>query len=418
MLGFTLLTAVLGSNANQRADEMLHISGGKFACRIDLPEWKRFYESYWACRSYASSCDILNLREDLYALVLTNHSRVLECNVGVIAGYALIGQTAVHAQDVSLAYRSYQMAMVFIYTLRTKQRIPIQQELLWRVSTDDIISKIQALRMHFNYATESPIVHVSTNNERIGLVSICAYPDNHPLILKDITPVNRETYTSRHKYKAIVVKTHPFGLGSNVCIQHSKLALMHSLLESGLYDWLMWLDCDSIIVNQERKVSHIIERYSTADTHILMTEELLGLSSANWIIRNSEWSREFLKRAFHVANHELPYFGDQDAIISLAMGRGVLDSHFRIIPQGEINTYDALNAFYMGSRSYDVGDFLITFPQCKDVACNELFQTAFNASSDSAKSILNTPIEERSWTQLRVFGPGEVVAKLYQQYTK
>lgn len=412
-----LIQLVSLMTANERAEGAIRLSGGSCVCRTDLDIWENFQRSYWGCYRDHSACT--DLRQRLYATVLSNYTRVFECNVGTVAGYALIGEVSLQQGETELAYRSYQMAMVFIYTIRKRQRIPVQQEILWQVSTDAIVRSIQVLRQKLPLPPIPEAKISSPPASRIGLVSICAYPETHPLILKDISPINRQAYASKHGYEALVAKSHPFGDGSNVCIQHSKLALMASLLESGKYDWLMWMDCDSIIVNQEKRIEDVIVKYASPATEILITEELLGLSSANWIIRNSEWSLRFLRRAFEISNSEIPYFGDQDAIISLAIGDGVVKEHVTIIPQNEINTYDALNAFYMNSKSYDVqSDLLITFPQCHDVACNQLFQAAFDASLDSARNLFATPIENRTWAQLRVFGPSETVAKIYEQHMR
>lgn len=43
-----------------------------------------------------------------------------------------------------------------------------------------------------------------------------------------------------------------------------------------------------------------------------------------------------------------------------------LDSNAAIIPQFELNAYDALNALTMDCDAFVEGDLLVTFPQCKD----------------------------------------------------
>ena len=43
-----------------------------------------------------------------------------------------------------------------------------------------------------------------------------------------------------------------------------------------------------------------------------------------------------------------------------------LDRHAAIIPQFELNAYDALNALTMECDAFVEGDLLVTFPQCKD----------------------------------------------------
>ena len=241
------------------------------------------------------------------------------------------------------------------------------------------------------------------SNWRIGLVTICAYPEGHPLILQNFTPSNRYAYARRHGYEAIVHMEHPYGADSGMDIQHSKLALLADLLRTGLYDWLVWMDCDSVIVNGSKSIDSVIQKYATPEeTWLLISEELLGLSSANWIVGNSDWSVKFLDSAFRTCHNQLPLFGDQDALITGVLKNGSVDSHVTIIPQNEINSYDALNAYHMGCAAYGTGDFLVTFPQCKQAACNALFEEAFKAAETDGLPIA---IVHRTAAQLGVFGP-------------
>lgn len=152
---------------------------------------------------------------------------------------------------------------------------------------------------------------------------------------------------------------------------------------------------------------------------LLITEEGWGLSSANWLIRRSQWSIDFLERAFRLCHEEMPLYGDQDAMIHLLLNeravshdaRGdAVNPHASVIPQREINAYDALNAFYMEADEYADGDLLVTFPGCKDAsACNPLFRLA----AARGEGISSSEEEARSWPHIRLFGPPRVAAELY-----
>ena len=43
-----------------------------------------------------------------------------------------------------------------------------------------------------------------------------------------------------------------------------------------------------------------------------------------------------------------------------------IDRHAAVVPQFELNAYDALNALTMDCDAFVEGDLLVTFPQCKD----------------------------------------------------
>merc|ERR1712217_132026 len=70
-------------------------------------------------------------------------------------------------------------------------------------------------------------------------------------------------------------------------------------------------------------------------------------------------------------------------------GADPFDHHAVIIPQFELNAYDALNALTMDCDTFVEGDLLITFPQCKDAeGCNDLFNLASDYADDVDKPFL------------------------------
>eukprot|EP00397_Hematodinium_sp_SG-2012_P017765 GEMP01018176.1.p1 GENE.GEMP01018176.1~~GEMP01018176.1.p1 ORF type:complete len:275 (+),score=64.73 GEMP01018176.1:1042-1866(+) len=172
------------------------------------------------------------------------------------------------------------------------------------------------------------------------------------------------------------------------------------------------------------------------DKDLLITEEGWGLSSANWLIRRSAWSIEFLDHALQVAHTQQRLFGDQDAIIYLLMNSQVLsnvydltfvedpstldqlmdplDSHCVVIPVRELNAYDQLNAWTMSIDGYQIGDLLITFPQCKDpLSCNPLFRVAERFTDDPGELYAEQLEYGATWDYLRVFGPMETVKHIW-----
>merc|ERR1711953_992805 len=109
----------------------------------------------------------------------------------------------------------------------------------------------------------------------------------------------------------------------------------------------------------------------------------------------------------------MPLFGDQDCMIFLLFNRRALvdglredplDPHAVIIPQREINAYDALNAHHMRCDAYSDGDLLVTFPGCKDPRpCNPLFRLAAAHAVDNRS-------DEDATAAIRLFGPPSMAA--------
>ncbi|CAE7786446.1 ppdK [Symbiodinium sp. CCMP2456] len=525
------------------------VADDDLACAIETSEWKTYHAAYeTAARATAIEnsgerrAAAVGLAEQLLART-ANVTEVLSCNVGVVAGYyilaRLISPTAVDSLGFAggapegltgLAYRLLQLALVFIFTLRNANRIPEAPAKAWGVTEHHIIPAImqmrrghdQRLRREFrNLVPIAPSFRDPKLN--IAVVSICAYPEDHPLALPRLTPSNREAYAEHHGYSLRLHLEHPIIGAHGLGVQHAKLATVLAYLQSNQYDWVAWLDCDSIIMNMNRTLDSVIYQYAQyrqgrgpdkevapvcgegedaedldlltgkwldswvadefreegaiyisresdsdevqaeaqqighsggrlvdgrlemdfpggslqasivwkdvegsarqaeklrwdngavwihelekresqepcrepcrepgpgcngslldPEVNLLITEEGWGLSSANWIIRHSAWSMKFLHDALTAAHVELQLFGDQDAMILNLMNRQALeatqtgadaaeldpiDQHAAVVPQFELNAYDALNALTMDCDAFVEGDLLVTFPQCKD----------------------------------------------------
>jgi len=548
------------------ANRQLQAEVRQLACRVDRPEWRRYRDAYEAALQSRSSSARRALALELLDRT-GNVSDVLTCNVGVIAGYHLLAQLAGPEAEF-LQYRLLQLALIFIFTLRNANRIPELQASAWGTSERAIIPWIMHLRRLAEeraLRTRAARVPVSPQmrdeNLRIGVVSICAYPEDAPLALPRLTPKNREDYANRHAYEARVHMEPPVIGAHGLGIQHAKLATVLVYLESGEFDWVAWFDCDSLLMNMNKTLDSLIYQYAhgtSEDTakvvrpctavddvvgiwrdswapemsdaaveiqrlddygavratapqfgvaegfgrpgelemtfpgeaaplsaevrhsgdaqqlhwengavwerqdagsssgcrpacstpegcpppegvDLLITEEGWGLSSANWMIRRSAWSINFLHQALTVAHAEFQLFGDQDAIILLLMneqalraaaegeGGDPLDSHAAVVPQHELNAYDHLNALTMDVDGFAEGDLLVTFPQCSHAEeCNPLFELAASYSKAFSSGSAGDSIAGAWWqrstaaprwdgydphsgTSLRVFGPRTAV---------
>ncbi|CAL1157009.1 unnamed protein product [Cladocopium goreaui] len=215
----------------------------------------------------------------------SNISLILQCNVGVIAGYHLLARRYVAAGDDWRAYRLLQLALIYVFTLRNALRVPVDAARDWATRTDLIVSEIKILkerlqqeqqRRYLRLPHVDPSLRIETM--RIAVVSICAYPPEHPLVLRNITPENRRSYGRLHGYDVHVHYDHPMP-EKGVHIQHSKLQLVADYLRSGLYDWVAWFDCDSIITNLNRTLDSIIFKYARRDARFTSERKTTSNSS-------------------------------------------------------------------------------------------------------------------------------------------
>lgn len=201
----------------------------------------------------------------------------------------------------------------------------------------------------------------------------------------------RAAYCKRHGYvlldaNGLIDRTRPAAW--------SKLLAFESYFKSGQYDYLFYLDMDTLIMNPSIKLETLISA-ARADVgsaggdppDMIISEDMNGLNTGSFIMRNSEWSLWFLRtaweqeqlvgptaadgtphlfrweqRAFHYLTYSaqwqqagLPKFpGDIEGI----------RRHISVLPQCAFNSY-ILHPFdwhaVREDAQYAPGDFLIHF---------------------------------------------------------
>uniref|UniRef100_A0A0G4IDK1 Nucleotide-diphospho-sugar transferase domain-containing protein n=1 Tax=Chromera velia CCMP2878 TaxID=1169474 RepID=A0A0G4IDK1_9ALVE len=439
----------------------------RFACSTDSAVWMAYRERFDSFLSdFMNSEKEEGLRSALSFVLSPLRLRLVrECTVGVIGGLFLLakrgvergGQLAAGAGQggrykgggplewAQRAFRLLHLAQIFVFVLRNGNLIPEEEGSRWGgVTAESLLSLMQSLReviLQHRRQKAATIQKVSSDfryeGSRVGVVSVCAYDDRW--VLKNGGVANRNWYVAAHSgYEAVVLQDHPLGAGHrDVDIQHSKLALLARLLRSGRFDFVLWTDCDSVVMNREVTVDSIVRQAEILKgdggerVDFCISEEHWGLSSANFIVRNSEWSIEVLEKGYELLRTQMPLFGDQDALIFLLMSEAALSSEIRqggdsfeekaaVVPQESLNSYDSLNAALMGCRGYEDGDFIVTFPGCRSFqSCNPLFLRSYAESMGrQAVASLDRDQEEVDLafsydTQLRLLGPPDVALRYF-----
>jgi len=260
------------TKARVEAGEGVPFFDERLSCREDDGVWSAYRElvQYARLRIFGDGegAELARLLSATLAARTANLTEILQCNVGVIAGYHLLARRHIAESDDWKAYRLLQLALIYVFTLRNALQIPSEAAHDWATRTDQIVQEIKLLRARLGreqarrvaWLPDIPVDH-RVEGLRVAIVSICAYPRDHPLVLRTLTPENRKVYAERHGYSLHVHMKHPMP-GQDVHVQHAKLGLVASYLRMGIYDWVAWLDCDSIIMNLNRTLDSIIYRYA------------------------------------------------------------------------------------------------------------------------------------------------------------
>jgi hypothetical protein len=124
---------------------------------------------------------------------------------------------------------------------------------------------------------------------------VCDYSDpDHVLYgIEKVSKPNRERFAKLHGY-TLVFSTNSSSITGNRHPVWSAIALPLHLLEESpsRFDYVMWMDCDALFINYSVRIEDLISMHPDKD--LIISEDGRGLSGGNWIVRNSDWSRDFL----------------------------------------------------------------------------------------------------------------------------
>lgn len=130
--------------------------------------------------------------------------------------------------------------------------------------------------------------------------------------------LNKIEYCKKHGYdfiedESVYDKTKP--------IPWSKLLLIEKYLP--LYDYVVWMDSDMYIMNMDIRLESFIEKmaYSTNPTcgerDIMCGSDWKMLNTGTLFVKNSEFSKKFLRSVFEHTEYEVTGNWEQDAFIDL-----------------------------------------------------------------------------------------------------
>lgn len=188
---------------------------------------------------------------------------------------------------------------------------------------------------------------------------------------------NKQKYCKQHDYEFIISEEsldparHP---------AWSKILLLLQSMKSSSSEWFFWTDADSLVMNMAIPLEDLIdEKYN-----LIIAKDFNGINSGQFLIRNCEWSINFLQNVYaHTECINHPWWEQQAIILELAQKQDVKDAT-KIIPQRLMNSYPIEFAEKAMNINYQPGDFIIHFA---GVHGNEALKGYFDTYS---KQVLNS----------------------------
>ena len=123
---------------------------------------------------------------------------------------------------------------------------------------------------------------------RIAIVSVST-PDR--VAMYQPATNSKQCYALRHGY-TFVMDTNDATTSLNPWWR--KPTAIRKYLESGLYDWILFMDADTVITNHTVKLEWFLPAAPNANTSLVLTDHNVALNNGVFFIRNGEWSLRFL----------------------------------------------------------------------------------------------------------------------------
>ena len=190
---------------------------------------------------------------------------------------------------------------------------------------------------------------------------------------------SQEMHANRHGYPRITDET--------VFVQSrdatwSKIPLLQKYLPD--YEYVMWIDGDVLITNQERKIEEFIDLLEP-DKFLLIGRDFQGLNAGVFVMRNCPLALEFLADAWKREELARVLFHEQTAMTDL-LATPKYAGRAHIIPHRFINIINAYD-YRMDPRvHWTPGDFCIHFAGIKDPGVRMALQEAYMAGSSNDPS--------------------------------
>lgn len=137
----------------------------------------------------------------------------------------------------------------------------------------------------------------------------------------------------------------------------SKILILQSAIATNKYDWILWIDADALVVNDDIRIEDIIDRHRTSESLVLVSQDRNGLNAGVFLIKACQESHKLLQEVYdnvECLDHPLR---EQESLRRLLEESNRYGDAYKYIPKNEINSY--LHPYHTGG--YQPGDFIIHF---------------------------------------------------------
>ncbi|KAH9879100.1 hypothetical protein J1614_002535 [Plenodomus biglobosus] len=177
---------------------------------------------------------------------------------------------------------------------------------------------------------------------------------------------NKAHYARRHGYDFIM----EYESHTDRAVVFWKFNMAERLIKSGKYDWIWWVDFDTIITNTNIKLTDIIDealRNATNPHEVdyLFTHDCNGFNAGSFLVRGHERSLKFIHDSWAIhdqAKQKDINMSEQDSTVKLMKEDEVSASRVRVVPQWKLNAFPSeIACFDDSNQVWEHGMFILHF---------------------------------------------------------
>ncbi|KAF1951811.1 hypothetical protein CC80DRAFT_508458 [Byssothecium circinans] len=173
-------------------------------------------------------------------------------------------------------------------------------------------------------------------------------------------------YTRRHGYDFII----DYEAHADRGTMWWKFEMIARLIREKKYDWLWWIDFDTLITNTDIKLTDIIEETlanvtNPGEIDYLLTHDCNGLNMGSFVVRAHERSIKFFKDTAAIEQGEREkddQLSEQDAMVKLLKDDPATARRTVLVPQWKLNAFpEEIACFDQANIGWSPGTFVLHF---------------------------------------------------------
>ncbi|KAF1942616.1 hypothetical protein EJ02DRAFT_443938 [Clathrospora elynae] len=209
----------------------------------------------------------------------------------------------------------------------------------------------------------SPAPALAEGQQKTPRIALMTFITNQRSYLH-IALKSKDHYARRHGYDFIV----EFESHTDRAVIFYKFDMAEKLIKTGKYDWIWWLDFDTLITNTEIKLTDVIAEElrnvtNPDDIDFMFTNDCNGFNAGSMLIRGHERSIKFLhdSLAIHDENPALQ-MSEQDSTVKLMKDDPASAERVHMVAQLKLNAFPLeIGCYDEAKQPWEHGTFVLHF---------------------------------------------------------